>query len=98
MYINPPFNYSGSKLKLLEQILPLPVLWRGIFDEKFLKEYKINIEKQEGYVIRLADSFKFEDFNVSIAKWVRKSHVQTEDHWKLQPIIPNKLAIKKSCH
>ena len=23
MYINPPFNYSGSKLKLLEQILPL---------------------------------------------------------------------------
>lgn len=23
MYINPPFNYSGSKLKLLDQILPL---------------------------------------------------------------------------
>ena len=82
----------------LLNLITVPVLWRGIFDEKFLKEYKINIEKQEGYVIRLADSFKFEDFNVSIAKWVRKSHVQTEDHWKLQPIIPNKLVIKKSCH
>lgn len=34
MYINPPFNYSGSKLKLLDQILPL-------FD--YSKDYFIDI-------------------------------------------------------
>lgn len=34
MYINPPFNYSGSKLKLLDQILPL-------FD--YSKEYFIDL-------------------------------------------------------
>jgi site-specific DNA-adenine methylase len=33
-YINPPFNYSGSKLKLLNQILPL-------FD--YNKDYFIDI-------------------------------------------------------
>ena len=69
----------------------VPVLWRGIFDEKFLREYKIDTTKQEGFVIRLADSFKFEDFSTSIAKWVRKGHVQTDEHWMYKKVIPNKL-------
>lgn len=71
----------------------VPVLWRGIFDEKFLREYKIDTEKQEGYVVRLADSFKYEDFGTSVAKWVRKGHVQTTKHWKQEKIIPNKLEL-----
>lgn len=71
----------------------VPVLWRGIFDEKFLRNYKIDTTKQEGFVIRLADSFKFEDFSTSIAKWVRANHVQTAKHWKNEKIIPNKLEL-----
>lgn len=71
----------------------VPVLWRGIFDENFLRNYKIDTEIQEGYVVRLANSFKYEDFNVSVAKWVRANHVQTEDHWMFEKIIPNLLKI-----
>lgn len=39
---------------------------------------------REGVVVRLHDGF--EDFGSSVAKWVRKDHVQTDDHWKSQPI------------
>ena len=67
----------------------VPVLYRGIFDEDFIKNYKIDIEKQEGYVIRIVDSFNYEDFDKSIAKWVRKGHVQTDDHWMYKKIEPN---------
>lgn len=69
----------------------VPILWRGIFDENFLINYKIDTDKQEGYVIRLAESFKFENFNISIAKWVRKGHVNTSKHWMYEKLIPNKL-------
>jgi hypothetical protein len=71
----------------------VPVLWRGIFDEKFLRNYKIDTTKHEGFVIRLADSFKFEDFSTSIAKWVRKGHVQTDEHWMYKKVISNKLEL-----
>ena len=71
----------------------VPVIYRGIFDEEFLKNYKIDTEKQEGYVIRLASEFKYEDFSESVAKWVRKGHVQTESHWMYNKIEPNKLIV-----
>lgn len=67
----------------------VPVIWRGIFDEKFLRDYKFDTNKQEGYVIRLADSFKFEDFDTSLAKFVREGHVQTSTHWMHEKITPN---------
>ena len=69
----------------------VPVLYRGIFDENFLRNYKINTKIQEGYVIRLASSFQYEDFETSVAKWVRDGHVQTDEHWMDKPVIPNKL-------
>lgn len=69
----------------------VPILYRGIFDETFLRNYKIDTEKQEGYVVRLADSFKFENFSKSVAKWVRKGHVTTSKHWKQEKVIPNTL-------
>jgi hypothetical protein len=51
-----------------------------------------NAERQsEGYVIRVSDQFVLGDWNTSIAKWVRKNHVQTNEHWMQQEIIPNQL-------
>lgn len=44
---------------------------------------------REGLVIRKAGEFKDEDFANSVAKWVRKDHVQTDDHWKSQEIVRN---------
>lgn len=48
----------------------------------------------EGYVIRVAESFHYDDFQKNVAKWVCANHVQTSSHWKEQPVLPNLL--KKS--
>lgn len=47
---------------------------------------------REGVVVRLYDSFHDDDFSKSVMKWVRKDHVQTDEHWKDQVIVKNKLA------
>lgn len=81
-------------------ITPVNVLYDGIFDENKIRSlYDVGDWKnKEGYVIRLADSFDYKDFKLSVAKYVRKNHVQTVKHWMHgQPIIPNELiTIEKS--
>ena len=67
----------------------VPVIWRGIFDEDFLRNYNFDTERQEGYVVRLADGFKYEDFGLSIAKFVRKNHINTSNQWMSEKITPN---------
>lgn len=64
-------------------IKPVPILYEGIFDENLLKNIanKIDNAKCEGYVIRLANSFNYTQFTSSVAKFVRKNHVQTDQHW-----------------
>ena len=49
---------------------------------------------EEGYVVRTAEEFihNFDDkFLKPVAKYVRKNHVQTDQNWMYQQIIPNKL-------
>lgn len=71
----------------------VPELYRGIFDVGILKGLinKLDLDKDEGYVVRLTESFKYEDFSKSVAKFVRKGHVQTDEHWTSQKIVPNEL-------
>lgn len=69
----------------------VPVLWKGIYDKNFIDNFKINEEIQEGFVIRLYDSFKYEDFNKSVVKYVRKDHVKTDNHWMFKKINKNEL-------
>lgn len=71
----------------------VPVLFEGIYDEKFVREFhkSLDLTKQEGYVVRNAGEFAYEDFGTNLAKWVRKGHVQTDKHWMLNKITPNKL-------
>lgn len=78
--------------KLLD-LKPVTVIYRGIFDIDIIKNLanKLDLNKDEGYVVRLADSFRYEDFNKSVAKYVRKGHVQTDEHWTNQKIVPNEL-------
>ena len=57
-------------------------------DEQFHENFT---EKCEGYVIRLMDEFRYEDFEKSVAKYVREGHVQTDKHWMYRKVIPNKL-------
>jgi hypothetical protein len=36
---------------------------------------------REGVVVRVADAFHASAFPVSLGKWVRAEHVQTDEHW-----------------
>lgn len=68
-------------------ITPVPVLYDGIYNESVIK--KLDITDKEGYVIRVADSFDYATFNKNVAKFVRKDHVQTDQHWMHSEIIKN---------
>lgn len=69
----------------------VPILHHGKFDLEFVKNFKVDTEKQEGFVMRIVDSFHYDDFNKSVVKWVRPGHVKTEKHWMFDKIIKNKL-------
>lgn len=65
----------------------VPVLYRGPYNEDIIKQC-YRKQDQEGYVLRL-DTFKYEDFSKSVAKFVRKNHVQTSSHWMNEKIVQN---------
>ncbi len=69
----------------------VPVLWRGIYDEKLIRDLPIK-PGQEGYVVRVARAFSFAEFRRVVGKYVRAGHVQTTHHWKAQAVVPNDLA------
>lgn len=71
-------------------IIPAREIYRGKFDIDLVKELDIN-DNQEGYVCRITDSFNYDDFSKYVAKYVRKNHVQTDEHWMNKEIIKNKL-------
>lgn len=74
-------------------LVTVPVLFRGTFEDFLDTSLSLNFDKQEGYVVRLAGSIKYADFADSMGKFVRKGHVQTDDHWLNQPMIPNKVGV-----
>jgi hypothetical protein len=42
--------------------------------------------------VRLAGEFSDARFGQRVAKWVRKDHVQTDEHWMHQAIVAQRLA------
>lgn len=89
-------NYNWISWKEVEEysyILDLPtapVLFRGVINT--YEELKTIVEdlvsqpsslggKREGIVIRNSGSFHNDDFSLNVMKWVRKGHVQTDEHW-----------------
>ena len=85
------WNETEEWSKLLGLELP-NVLYRGIWNEEVVRGIEVNPEQMEGYVVRNANSFAYDQFAQNIAKWVRKGHVQTDEHWMHGEIIPNHLA------
>lgn len=83
-------EYMLSKL----EIATVPVLWKGKFKLSIIDELltKLDLTKVEGLVVRKAEAFNYAEFTSSVAKWVRKGHVQTSTHWMQQEVIPNRLA------
>lgn len=74
-------------------ITPVPTLYRGQWDEGAVKKLSqgLDLGSQEGYVVRVADGFHYEQFGQSVAKFVRQGHVQTDKHWRHSTIVPNTL-------
>lgn len=74
-----------------------PVLYYGKYDEEKVKAcFTGNSvaspgDPQEGYVLRLAESFLWTGHSESAAKFVRANHVQTDEHWLTKPVVPNLL-------
>ena len=67
-----------------------PVLFRGTVSSE--TELKSLVEslcsqpsflggKREGVVVRYANKFPDDDFELYVQKWVRANHVQTDEHW-----------------
>ena len=71
----------------------VPIIYRGPYDEAMLRALPTTEKMlgQEGYVVRVEEAFRFEDFNKNVAKYVRKGHVQTSTHWLNEVMVPNKL-------
>ncbi len=70
----------------------VPVLWRGLWDEAAVQGLAIDVERQEGYVVRTTQGFDYADLTRHVAKWVRPRHVQTDEHWMHRAVVPNRLA------
>jgi len=79
-----------EEYSFLLEVPTVPVLFKGkIKDAKELKEITENLlknksalgDKIEGLVVRTERSFLEENFSKHVFKWVRKGHVQTDQHW-----------------
>ena len=71
----------------------VPVIYRGPWDEQYVRSLgdKVDTKQSEGFTVRVADSFPYGAFRKSIAKWVRKGHVQTTHNWKMRSVVKNSL-------
>lgn len=75
-------------------LTPVPVLWQGVWDAAAVEALgtTLNLTTQEGYVVRVVDSFSYEQFNTCVAKMVRAGHVEVgAEHWTQKIVEPNKL-------
>lgn len=75
-------------------VTPVEVVYDGIWDEKLMRKLAAELDttKNEGFVVRIADGFKYGEFRKSVAKWVREGHVQTTKHWRAgRAFTPNGL-------
>ncbi|MEH0635787.1 RNA ligase family protein [Streptomyces bottropensis] len=75
--------------------IPVPrVLWRGVFDERALRGLRLDLGRQEGYVVRVVDGFGAAEFGARVAKWVRAGHVTTDTHWMHAAVVENGLGAR----
>lgn len=66
-------------------IQPVDVIYRGIYDKELIlksfREYDSN-NINEGFVVRLVDSFDISEFKTSLNKFVKDTFVIPSKHWK----------------
>ncbi|MEO1173556.1 MAG: RNA ligase family protein [Myxococcota bacterium] len=72
----------------------VPSVFVGEWRDDLLAGLRFDPSTMEGFVVRSAAGFPFDRFADHVAKWVRRGHVQTDDHWMHGAVIPNGLASK----
>lgn len=74
-------------------VTPVKELYRGVYNEELIKSLwdKSKHFQMEGYVIRYAGEIPYDEFGNLVAKFVRKGHVTTTEHWMTKAIVANKL-------
>jgi hypothetical protein len=70
-------------------LITVPLLYRGVWNIRDMMEF--DKDTFEGYVVRNADNFHYDDYGNNIAKYVRPNHVKTSDHWRNQAMVVNGL-------
>lgn len=69
----------------------VPVVYIGPYDTySIIKIAQKSVKNgQEGIVVRNAGTFEYNNFDINIAKYVRKNHIQTDKHWLQNKIEKN---------
>ena len=93
-------NWNATKIMCESiNVTMVPVIYIGKYDKQKIldafNEYCKNVSPQEveGFVVRNADNFHYNDFKNNVGKYVRKNHIQTDSHWRYNwknNIIENK--------
>ncbi|MEL6210240.1 MAG: RNA ligase family protein, partial [Pseudomonadota bacterium] len=75
-------------------IEPVPTLYLGPFHATLVADLaaRLDLRRQEGFVLRRVDAFPEAEMPSRMGKYVRAGHVQSDTHWTAQPVIPNSLA------
>lgn len=78
-------------------VVYVPVLYQGPFEGVDWDGLQRDTERlgREGYVVRVRDAFRYNEFKRSVAKYVRPNHLQTPERWSphfeknlLKPSVP----------
>lgn len=69
----------------------VPILYRGHWNADLIQSWDLDFVVQEGYVVRNTHSFNYKNFQQNVAKYVRRGHVQTDEHWMNRPVVKNLL-------
>ena len=81
----------------LLNITPVPVLYKGIYDETKVKSFntldRYKDDIVEGYVVRNSNEYLYNDSNFNIAKFVSSRFViKSDKHWALNGIRRNNIS------
>lgn len=79
-------------------ITPVPVLYKGIYDETKVKSFntldKYRDDIVEGYVVRNNNEYQYNDSNFNIAKFVSSRFViKSDKHWALNGLRRNNVRV-----
>ncbi len=88
-------SWDGASARFVELgILTPPLLYRGAWRPKLFENLAagLDLNRQEGFVVRVAGAFQERAMPTHMGKWVRAGHVQSETHWTQAEITRNGLA------